>query len=109
LATLLPYRATTASGDRFEISFPLHPQTASPMRVSQMLSAVLGVLDVEVKLDPETANGDVLQALAMAMAIRAAMIEAPKRLTDRLAGELLATALAAMSDAERHEAHRGHA
>jgi hypothetical protein len=79
------------------------------MRVSQMLSAVLGVLDAEVKLDPRTSNGDVLQALAMALSIRASMIEAPKDLTDRLSLDLVSTALAAMSDADRHYAHLGHA
>jgi len=41
MATHLPYRATTATGERFDISFPLHPNTASPVRVSQMVSAIL--------------------------------------------------------------------
>jgi hypothetical protein len=109
LATHLPYRATTASGDRFDISFPLHPQTASPMRVSQMLSAILGVLDDEVRLAPGTSNGDILQALAMALSIRSSMIEEPKELTDRLAVDLVSTALAAMSDADRRSAPVGHA
>lgn len=109
MPTRLPYRATTASGERFDISFPLHPQTASPMRVSQMLSALLAALDAEVRLDPGTSNGDVLQALAMALAIRAAMIEAPKELTDRLAIDLVAASLAAMDEADRHSPHFGHA
>jgi hypothetical protein len=109
LVTRLPYRATTASGERFDISFPLHPQTASPMRVSQMLSAILAALDAEVKLDPGTSNGDVLQALAMALSIRASMIEAPKELTDRLSVDLVSASLAAMNDADRHYAHLGHA
>jgi hypothetical protein len=109
LVTRLPYRATTASGERFDISFPLHPQTASPMRVSQMLSAILGALDAEVKLDAGTSNGDVLQALAMALSTRASMIEAPRELTGRLSVDLLSTALAAMNDAERHHPLIGHA
>ena len=109
MATRLPYRATTASGERFDISFPLHPQTASPMRVSQMLSAILAALDAEVRLDPGTSNGDVLQALAMALSIRASMIEAPKELTDRLALDLVAASLAAMDEADRLYAHLGHA
>lgn len=79
------------------------------MHVSQMLSAILGVLDAEVKLDPGTSNGDVLQALAMALSIRASMIEAPKELTDRLSVDPVSAALAAMNDADRRYAHLGHA
>lgn len=109
MASLLPYRATTASGERFDISFPLHPHTASPTRVAQMLTAILGALDVEVGIDPATSNGDVLQAVAMALAIRAAMIDAPKDLTDHLSVELVTATLAAMDDAERHYTHLGHA
>ncbi len=109
MAAFLPYRATTASGERLEIAFPLHPQTASPMRVAQMLSAILAALDAEVRLDPATSNGDVLQAVAMALAIRAAMIEAPKNLTDRLSVDLVAEALDALSGADRRYAQVGHA
>jgi len=47
MATRLPYTANTATGERFDISFPLHPQTASPMRVSQLVTAVLEALDRE--------------------------------------------------------------
>ena len=109
----LPYRATTASGECFDISFPLHPQTASPTRVARMLSAILGALDAELRaelrINPATGNGDVLQAVAMTLAIRASMIEAPKDLTDQLSVDLLAVALAAMRDAERRCAYLGHA
>lgn len=109
MASLLPYRATTASGERFDISFPLHPHTASPTRVAQVLTAILAALDAEVGIDPATSNGDVLQAVAMALAIRAAMIDAPKDLTDHLSVELVTATLAAMDDAERHYTHLGHA
>ncbi len=102
MATHLPYQATTATGERFDISFPLHPDTGSPVRVSQMISAILEVLDHEVKLEA-TSNGDVLQALAMAMAIRASMVEAPKRLTDQMTAELVGASLRAMDDAERED------
>jgi hypothetical protein len=109
MATRLPYRATTATGERIDAVFPLHPETASPMRVSQMLSSVLAALDHEVRLDPATSNGDVLQALAMAIAIRAAMIAAPQRVTDALARDLVAAALAAIDGAERQHTPAGHA
>ena len=108
MASHLPYQATTATGERFDISFPLHPDTASPVRVSQMVSAILETLDREVKLEA-TSNGDVLQALAMATAIRASMIEAPKRITDNLTAELIVASLQAMEDAKREYRQVGHA
>ena len=108
MATRLPYQATTATGERFDISFPLHPNTGSPVRVSQMISAILEALDREVKLEA-TSNGDVLQALAMATAIRASMVEAPKRITDQMTAELVGASLRAMNDAKREYRQVGHA
>jgi hypothetical protein len=109
MASRLPFTATTATGERFEISFPLHPHTASAVRVSQVVSAVLEAVDREGSVSPATANGDILQAVAMALAIRAAMIEAPKEITDRLAMEVVRTSLTAMDDADRGYVHVGHA
>ncbi|WP_341911231.1 hypothetical protein [Ferrovibrio terrae] len=105
----LPYTARTKTGDVFEISFPLHRETGSPVRVSQLLTALLETLDREIGLLGETSNGDVLQALAMATAIRTAMIHAPGPVTARLAADLLATAQSAMERAERHSPQAGHA
>jgi hypothetical protein len=105
----LPYRAKTASGDVFDVSFPLHRFTESPVHVSNMVTAVLAALDCEVKLNPSTSNGDVLQALAMAISIRSAMIDADKETTDHLTADLVKTALAAMDDAEHHAVQAGHA
>ena len=36
----LPYRAKTATGDSFDIDFPLHADTESAMRVSQLIDAL---------------------------------------------------------------------
>ena len=105
----LPFHTQTMTGDSFDVAFPLHPETRSPVRVDQMLRAALDAIDREVKLDPETSNGDVLQALAMALAIRGAVIAAPKPTTDRLAHDLLRAALGAMETAERQSPTAGHA
>jgi len=109
MASRLPFTATTATGERFEISFSLHEHTASPVQVAQVVSAVLEAIDREVTVSPGMANGDILQAVAMAMAVRAAMIEAPKKMTDRLALDLLTMSLGAMDDAKRDYVHVGHA
>lgn len=105
----LPYRATTAHGDVLDIRFRLHPDTGSSMRVSQLLDAVLRTVDREIGVLGETSNGDVLQALCMATAIRAGIIHAGRDTTDQLARSLLEAALASVGEAERHQAPSGHA
>jgi hypothetical protein len=109
MATRMPYRAVTATGDVLEFQFPLHAETASPMRVNQLATALLATIDREIKLLGETGNGDVLQALAITTAVRTAMIHAPVDQTNRLAADLLRTALAAGADAERRSPTTGHA
>lgn len=108
-AKTLPYTVATQTGDSFRIDFPLHPETGSGVRVDQLLSAVLKAVDQDIRLGgEETSNGDVLQALAMAMAVRARMIHAPSEITDKLANDLLRQALDAAQAAEREGAAPGH-
>lgn len=106
---ILPFRARTATGEVFDIDFPLHPDTVSPMRVSQLASAVLEALDREIGVLGETGNGDLLQALSLALAVRSAMIAAPKSLTDRLTRDLVSRALSATDEARRSGPQAGHA
>ncbi len=109
MAKALPYRAVTAHGDRLDVVFPLHEETVSAMRVQQLLDAVLHSLDREIGVLGETANGDVLQALCMATAIRAGIIHAPHEVSAELSRQLLAQALRSVEQAERHQAPSGHA
>ncbi|MCC5812657.1 MAG: hypothetical protein JJU06_20030 [Ectothiorhodospiraceae bacterium] len=105
----LPYRAVTAHGDVVDVRFALHDETVSPMRVQQLLDALLAALDREIGVLGETANGDVLQALCMATAIRARIIHAPTEVTSQLARELLERALHGVAQAHHQPAHSGHA
>ncbi len=105
----LPYRARTTTGDSFDIDFPLHGETLDAVRVGQLLSAVLDAIDKDIALAGETSNGDVLQAVAMAMAIRARMIHAPRTALETLSMQLLQTALAAAAEAARNTPQVGHA
>lgn len=105
----LPYTATTRTGDGFEIEFPLHRETVDAVRVEQLLSALLQTIDHDVEVIGEMSNGDVLQALAMAMAIRARMIHAPNGVTQDIARGLLETSLEAMAEANHTQAQAGHA
>jgi hypothetical protein len=105
--TSLPYRATTRTGDVFDLTFPLHPDTGSAVRVDQLLTLILNTLDRDISAMGETSNGDVLQALAMAIAVRARMIHAPAEQTARLSASLVDDALAAAADAERQAPRSG--
>jgi len=104
----LPYDVTTATGEKIAFEFPLHAETQSAMRVSQLLGSVLGMIDRELKVLGNTANGDVMQALAMALAVRTAMLHAPYAIGQQLATELAATALAAAAHCKRDEGAVGH-
>ena len=105
----LPYRARTASGHNFDIDFPLHDETRDAVRVGQLLSAVLDAIDKDISLGGDTSNGDVLQAVAMAMAIRSRMIASPQATVESLSVQLLRTALAAAEEGVHHTPQVGHA
>ena len=98
----LPYRATTTTGTALDINFPLHPDTASAVTVAQLLDSVLRTLSREIAVLPNVANGDILQALAMALAVRTGIIHAPFALTAGETRKLLESALNAMAEAEPH-------
>ena len=105
----LPYRAQTATGDTIDIEFPLHAETESPVNVNQLLTAILETINKEVAVAGPMANGDVLQALAMAVAIRSRMIHAPSEVTSDLARTVTAYALDATTNAKISRAMHGNA
>lgn len=104
----IPYAITTDTADKFEFSFPLHPSTSSALRVHQLLEMLIDQLSRDVR-EIETANGDVLQALAMAIAVRSRMIGAAPDVTAKLASDLVATALKAAAEADSWRPPVGHA
>lgn len=91
----LPYKAMTERGNQFEFEFPLHPETGSSVDVFNLLTAVLGTLDREVRTIGPVSNGDVLQALAMALAVRTRILPGNPKPLAGLATRLLNDALAA--------------
>ena len=95
MAKHIPYRATTSTGNQFAFEFPLHEETTSAVTVSNLLSAVLATLDREIRMVGQVGNGDVLQALAMALAVRTRILPGDPAQLDRLVLALLETALAA--------------
>ena len=105
----LPYRARTAMGDTYDIDFPLHADTGDAVRVGQLASVLLDAIEKDIAIAGDISNGDVLQAMALAMAIRAGMIHAPSSVSSALAKQLLTTALEAMNRSTHRAAQAGHA
>jgi hypothetical protein len=103
----LRYTAVTAAGAAYDIQFPLHEQTRSEPAVAEMLGAVLEGISGQVESRGDISDGDVLQSLAMAMAIRARMVDAAPATSLRLMHELLDGAFAAALSASSFSA--GHA
>lgn len=105
----LPYRFTTPTGDAISFEFELHPQTGSATRVHQLLDRVLHTLNHEIAILGETHNGDLLQALAMAIAVRTEMIPANPELKSDLARAVLEQALRSLKNAQHDAVQVGHA
>jgi hypothetical protein len=95
----LPYRAVTSSGHVIDCNLELHPETVSAEAVGRLVSTVLNALDSRIEGQEKLANGDVLQALAMALALRAEMLPAPRAMKEQLARDVVERALASVARA----------
>ncbi len=95
----MSYRAVTSSGSVIDVDFELHPETVSSGRVGELLSAILNALDAQVEGGLTAANGDVLQAVAMALALRAEMLPAARAVKESLTHDVVARALKSVGNA----------
>lgn len=96
---VLPFTVLTAGGESFQAMFPLHPQTVSPDVVGALTTRLLDTISEVVADRPGASGGDVLQAVAMTLAVRAQVIDAPPQAAARVAEQLLGDALAAVAEA----------
>ncbi len=71
----LPFTAVQTGGAR-EINFPLHEHTVNVGHVGAMLESLLDGISREIQVRRDVSDGDVLQAMCMALAIRMQMVEA---------------------------------
>lgn len=102
----LAYTAVTAGGDAYEMRFPLHEHTVSSNAVQSMLTSVLDAVSAGLDGQEEVSDGDVLQALAMAMAVRARMVDVKPAVSLQLMHALIDEAFAAALQASRYQAGR---
>jgi hypothetical protein len=102
----LDYTAVTSSGRTYEIRFPLHAETLSRERVAELLTRTLNEVNTTTEGTEDISDGDILQALSMAMAVRARMINAPPAVALKLMHELIDSAYAATLQATTFQAAR---
>jgi len=91
----LPYKVSTANGKVYLVDFELHPETASAVNVNHLLTSILDSVDREIGVLGDAATGDVLQALAMALATRTRIVPSQSEALDESVFELVETSLSA--------------
>ena len=104
----LPYTAHTETGDTFDIEFSLSEHTEDSVRVHQLLTTVLNSIANDLKIVGTVSNGDILQALSMALAVRTRMVYAPEQTMRTIVADLTESALAASYAAKRESDPAGH-
>ena len=104
--TKLPYTAVTSAGEAFDIELPLHTETRSPRVVADLLTGILGAISTRVEAGEGVSDGDILQALAMAMAVRARLVAAAPKTSLSLMHGLVDASFAAALQASRYQAAR---
>ena len=97
----LPYTPHTETGDTFDIEFSLSEHTEDSVRVHQLLTTVLNSIANDLKIVGTVSNGDILQALSMALAVRSRMVYAPEQTMRTIVADLTESALAASYAAKR--------
>ena len=103
---VLSYSVITSSGRAYDIEFPLHAHTRSESGVSQIVTELLEQLSDILASDNSVSDGDVLQSLAMLLAVRARMLDDKPDTIARLSHDLLQTALQAAFAADGYSASR---
>ena len=74
-------------------------------QVADLVTRLLGAIDAVIGEQGPVSDGDVMQALAMTLAIRTKMVEAARGPIHRLASELAADSLAAESHSSDDAVH----
>lgn len=96
----LTITALTATGLAYDIDFPLHPNTRSSDAVADLVTRMLATLSQGVARHHGLSDGDILQALAMTLAVRARMASNDPEEMKKLVLDLAETAFDAAQASE---------
>ena len=97
--TKLPYSITTATLTNINFLFDLSEETTSPISVHQLLDLILTNINQETKITG-LSNGDVIQSLAMALAVRMKMVNADDKIVEKIVIDCVSKAINAAKKAE---------
>lgn len=100
-AEILTFTATTSRGQVVEFQLPLHPHTSSREQVGSMLEGLLDAVTAIIDSHAGASDGDVLQALALTMAVRMGVAGIAQDTGHTLLMELAEAALAGAASADR--------
>lgn len=100
-AEILSFTATTSRGQVVEFQLPLHPHTSSREQVGSMLEGLLDAMTTLIDSHDGVSDGDLLQALALAMAVRMGVAGIGQDIGRTLLTELVEAALAGAATADR--------
>lgn len=106
MTPILSFTAVTSGGVAYDVEFPLHPLTRSTQGVSDLLTALLETISRHVEDRHDLSDGDILQALCLALAVRARMVGATPDSIRELVVEIFDTAHRAACAAIPYEAGR---
>ena len=97
--TKLPYSITTATLTKINFLFELSKETSSPISVHQLLNLILTNINQETKIT-DLSNGDIIQSLAMASAVRMKMVNADEKIVEGIVIDCVSKAINAAKKAE---------
>ena len=70
----LPYKAITNTKKEIDFNFSLDKNTISPIVINEIISLILSKISQEIDIC-KPSNGDIIQAICMALVIRCKMID----------------------------------
>lgn len=99
----LPFSTRTSSGERRQFQLRLHRHTRSVAHVGMLVETMLASVSEIVEREADVSDGDVLQALTLAAAVRLDVAGVPTDTAKTLMQELISLALETTSDARPDE------
>ena len=93
----LPYKAITASRKEINFKFSLDENTNSPLVIHEIISLLLSKISNEINIF-KPSNGDIIQAICMALVIRCRIIDYDIDKIEKMVGKTLKKAF---SDAKK--------
>ena len=84
----LPYKAITASGKEVNFKFSLDENTNSPLVINEIINLLLSKISNEINIY-KPSNGDIIQALCMALVVRCRIIDYDINKIEKISGKIV--------------------